>query len=56
LIEQEFSGKDVKLLWQVSCDSFTAEEFHLRCDGCANTLTLIANTDGNIVGGFTPMK
>jgi hypothetical protein len=56
LIEQEFSGKDAKLLWQVSCDSFTAEEFHLRCDGRVNTLILIANTDGNIFGGFTSMK
>jgi hypothetical protein len=56
LIEQEFSVKDAKLQWQVSCDSFTVEEFHLRCDGHANTLTLIANTDGNIFGGFTPMK
>jgi hypothetical protein len=26
---------------------------HRRCDGLANTLTLIEDTDGNIFGGFT---
>jgi hypothetical protein len=44
------------LLWRGSRDGFTAKEFHLRCDGRANTLTLIEDTDGNIFGGFTPVK
>jgi hypothetical protein len=37
-------------------DGFTAQEFHLRCDGCANTLTLISDTDGNVFSGFTPVE
>jgi hypothetical protein len=56
LIEQEFPGKDAKLLWRGSRDGFRAKEFHRRCDGRANTLTLIADTDGNVFGGFTPVK
>jgi hypothetical protein len=39
-----------------SHDGFTAQEFHLRCDGRANTLTLIVDTDENVFGGFTPVK
>jgi hypothetical protein len=30
--------------------------FHDRCDGHANTLTLIKDTQGNIFGGFTPVE
>jgi hypothetical protein len=56
LFEQEFSGKDAQLLWRGSRDGFTAGEFHRRCDGHANTLTLISDTDGNVFGGFTPVK
>jgi hypothetical protein len=55
LIEQEFPGKDAKLLWRGSRDGFGVREFHRRCDGRANTLTLIADTDGNVFGGFTPL-
>jgi hypothetical protein len=29
-------------------------EFHARCDGHPNTLTLVRDTRGNIFGGFTP--
>jgi hypothetical protein len=53
---EEFRAKHFNLLWRGSRDGFTAKEFHLRCDGRANTLTLIADTDGNIFGGFTPVK
>jgi hypothetical protein len=53
---QEFRAKRFNLLWRGSRDGFTANEFHRRCDGRANTLTLIADTDGNIFGGFTPVK
>jgi uncharacterized coiled-coil protein SlyX len=52
----EFRAKCFKLLWRGSRDGFTAQEFHRRCDGRANTLTLIADTDGNVFGGFTPVK
>jgi hypothetical protein len=53
---EEFRAKRFNLLWRGSRDGFTAGEFHLRCDGRANTLTLIADTDGNLFGGFTPVK
>jgi hypothetical protein len=43
-------------LWRGSRDGFTAKEFHRRCDGRANTLTLILDTDGNVFGGFTPVE
>jgi hypothetical protein len=52
----EFRAKRWALLWRSSRDGFTAEEFHHRRDGRANTQTLIVDTDGNIFGGFTPVK
>jgi archaellum component FlaC len=51
---EEFRAKRFNLLWRGSRDGFTAQEFHRRCDGRANTLTLISDTDGNVFGGFTP--
>jgi hypothetical protein len=56
LLFEEFRAKRFNLLWRGSRDGFTAQEFHLRCDGRANTLTLISDTDGNVFGGFTPVK
>jgi hypothetical protein len=53
---EEFLGKRFNLLWRGSRDGFGADEFHHRCDGRANTLTLIADTDGNVFGGFTPVR
>jgi hypothetical protein len=32
------------------------QQFHRRYDGRANTLTLISKSDGNVFGGFTPVK
>jgi hypothetical protein len=52
----EFRGKRFTLLWRGSRDGFSAPYFHGRCDGHANTLTLIEDTEGNIFGGFTPVK
>jgi hypothetical protein len=52
----EFRASCFNLLWRGSRDGFTANEFHLRCDGRANTVTLIADTDGNVFGGFTPVE
>jgi hypothetical protein len=52
----EFRGKRFTLLWRGSRDGFGARDFHGRCDGHANTLTLIEDTEGNIFGGFTPVK
>jgi hypothetical protein len=53
---EEFHVKHFKLLGRGSRDGFTADEFHLRCDSRANTLILIADTDGNVFGGFTPVE
>jgi hypothetical protein len=52
----EFQRKRFSLLWRGSRDGFKAQEFHRRCDGHANTLTVILDTKGNIFGGFTPVK
>jgi hypothetical protein len=51
----EFSAKRFQILWRGSRDGFKAFDFHVRCDGHANTLTVILDTDGNIFGGFTPV-
>jgi uncharacterized coiled-coil protein SlyX len=51
----EFRGKRFALLWRGSRDGFGAGDFHGRCDGRANTLTLILDTRGNVFGGFTPL-
>jgi hypothetical protein len=53
---EEFRAKHFSLLWRDSRDGFKSFEFHYRCDSCANTLTLMADTDGNVFGGFTPVK
>jgi hypothetical protein len=52
----EFCGKRFALLWRGSRDGFGAQDFHRRCDGRANTLTLILDTGGNVFGGFTPLE
>jgi hypothetical protein len=49
-------GKRFTLLWRGSRDGFGADDFHGRCDGHANTLTFIEDTEGNIFGGFTPVQ
>jgi hypothetical protein len=56
MIFAEFRGKQFSLLWRGSRDGFSAHNFHSRCDGHANTLTVILDTDGNIFGGFTPVE
>jgi hypothetical protein len=53
---EEFRTKRWVLLWWGSRDGFTGQQFHRLCDGHANTLTLILGTDGNVFGGFTPVK
>jgi hypothetical protein len=52
----EFRGKRFSLLWRGSRDGFKAQEFHRRCDGHSNTLTVILDTKRNILGGFTPVE
>jgi hypothetical protein len=52
----EFRGKQISFLWRGSRDGFKAKEFHRRCDGHSNTLTVILDTEGNVFGGFTPVE
>ena len=40
------------LLYRGSRDGFGGANFHSRCDGKANTLTLIRCTEGNVFGGY----
>jgi hypothetical protein len=56
VIFAEFRGKQFSLLWRGGRCGFTAKEFHRRCDGHANTLTVILDTKGNVFGGFTPVE
>jgi hypothetical protein len=44
------------LVWRGSLDGFGAKEFRSRCDGHANTLTLIRDASGNIFGSFAPVE
>jgi len=46
-------NKSFSLLWRGSRDGFNAAAFHRLCDGKANTVTVIKNTNGFIFGGFT---
>jgi hypothetical protein len=52
----EFQGKKLVLLWRGSRDGFGSRRFHGRCDGRRNTLIVIQDTDGNLFGGYTPVK
>jgi hypothetical protein len=51
----DFSAKRLALLWRGSSDGFSAAEFHARCDGCAGTLAIVRDVEGNVFGGFTPV-
>ena len=42
-----------KLLYRATTDGFGATDFHSKCDGYKNTLTIIKSIDGNVFGGFT---
>jgi hypothetical protein len=52
----DFKKKRFTHLSRGSRDGFRAHDFHGLCDGHANTLTVIFDTDGNILGGFTPVE
>jgi hypothetical protein len=51
----EFCGKCFAILWRGSRDGFGRRAFHQRCHGHANTLAVIADTDGTVFGWFTPV-
>ena len=49
----EFNPKDkFKLLYRASQDGFESSNFHLKCDGHGNTLTIL-KANGFLFGGFT---
>ena len=43
----------LKILYRATKDGFSAANFHTKCDGQSNTLSIIKSTNGNIFGGFT---
>lgn len=45
--------RKLSLLYRATRDGFSADSFHLRCDGKAKTLTIVKSEHGNIFGGFT---
>jgi hypothetical protein len=47
--------KKFALLYRGSRDGFQAKDFHDRCDGHKNTVSLILSTNGSIFGGYTPI-
>ena len=47
------SIKKWKLQYRATRDGFSAQNFHTKCDGIANTLTVIKSSNENIFGGFT---
>jgi hypothetical protein len=53
---ENFKQKRFTLLWRGGRDGFRALDFHIRCDGHPNALTVIVDMDGNIFGGFTPVE
>jgi hypothetical protein len=53
---KDFEKEQFTLLWRDGRDGFHAVDFHRRCDGHPNTLTVILGTDGNICGRFTPVE
>jgi hypothetical protein len=54
-IVAEFRWKRFSLLWRSGRDGFRASQFRFRCDGHANTRTVILDTKGNIFDGYTPV-
>ena len=45
--------KKFKLLFRASRDGYAAQNFHDKCNGKGNTLTLVKTTTGKRFGGFT---
>ena len=45
-----------ELKYKATRNGFKASDFHKKCDGIANTLTVIKAKSGNIFGGFTKQE
>ncbi len=46
-------SKDGVLLYRATRDGFEASSFHSKCDGKANTITIIKTKDNYVFGGYT---
>ena len=44
-----------KRLYRASVDGFQSTQFHTKCDGISNTLTIVKSTLGYIFGGFATL-
>lgn len=44
------------VLYRASQDGFSSNDFHSKCDGHANTLTIIRTVDSFVFGGYTTAK
>jgi hypothetical protein len=53
---EEFRAKGWALLWRGSRVSVCSQESHHRYDSRPNTVMLIQDKDGNLLGGFTPVE
>lgn len=42
-------------MFRGSYDRWNVGQFHQKCDGMANTITLILTAYGKIIGGFTSL-
>ena len=56
-IEETINKKGIKfeLLFKMSQNGTTSEDFHKYCDNKGPTLTLVKTTNNKIFGGFTPL-
>ena len=58
-IRKFFNNKTIasfKLIYRASENEFSIQKFHQKCDGVANTLTVIWTEFDRKIGGFTPLK
>ena len=42
-----------KLLYRASCDGWTTQSFHSRCDDCSHTLVIVETNEGYVFGGYS---
>ena len=50
----KLQNKTLRLLYRASEDGFAASDFHRKCDGKANTITIVKSRDtAHIFGGYT---
>ena len=47
--------KNTNLLYSAPLNNFSAEKFHINCDGIPNTVALCQTEYETKIGGFTPI-